>query len=109
MVDLLVERCAGLDVAKREVVACVRTPDPGAGGRRRQAIRTFPTFSAELEALADWLQAEGIAVGRSQVRRILLAERVRWRRTRSWATSTDPDFAPKGRRSSPATPARRRT
>jgi hypothetical protein len=34
-------------------------------------------------------------VGRSQVRRILLAERVRWRRTRSWATSTDPDFAPK--------------
>ena len=60
MVDLLVERCAGLDVAKREVVACVRTPDPGAGGRRRQAIRTFATFSAELEALADWLEAEGV-------------------------------------------------
>ena len=58
--DLLVERCAGLDVAKREVVACVRTPDPGAGGRRRQAIRTFATFSAELAALADWLQAEGV-------------------------------------------------
>jgi hypothetical protein len=34
-------------------------------------------------------------VGRSQVRRILLAEKVRWRRTRSWATSTDPEFAPK--------------
>ena len=60
MVDLLVERCAGLDVAKREVVACVRTPDPGAGGQRRQAIRTFATFSAELEALADWLEAEGV-------------------------------------------------
>jgi hypothetical protein len=58
--DLLVERCAGLDVAKREVVACVRTPDPGAGGQRRQAIRTFATFSAELEALADWLEAEGV-------------------------------------------------
>ena len=64
--DLLVERCAGLDVAKREVVACVRTPDPdpdpdpGAGGRRRQAIRTFATFSADLEALADWLAAEGV-------------------------------------------------
>jgi transposase len=60
--DLLVERCAGLDVAKREVVACVRTPDPGSGGggRRRQAIRTFPTFSADLEALADWLAAEGV-------------------------------------------------
>jgi transposase len=58
--DLLVERCAGLDVAKQEVVACVRTPAPGAGGPRRQAIRTFATFSAELEALADWLQAEGV-------------------------------------------------
>jgi transposase len=62
-----------------------------------------------LVAPAQAAQAEGIAIGRSQVRRILLAERVRWRRTRSWATSTDPDFAPKGRRSSPATPARRRT
>jgi hypothetical protein len=58
--DLLVERCAGLDVAKREVVACVRTPDPGAGGQRRQAIRTFATFSADLEALAGWLAAEGV-------------------------------------------------
>jgi transposase len=61
-----------------------------------------------LDALAQAAQAEGIAVGRRQVRRILLAERVRWRRTRSWATSTDPDFAPKGHRSSPATPPRRR-
>jgi transposase len=62
-----------------------------------------------LDALAQAAQAEGIQVGRSQVRRILLAEQVRWRRTRSWATSTDPDFAPKGRRSSPATPPRHRT
>ena len=54
------------------------------------------------------LAAEGIQVGRSQVRRILISERVRWRRTRSWATSTDPDFAPKERRSSPSTPARPR-
>ena len=61
-----------------------------------------------LDALAQAAQAEGIQVGRSQVRRILLAERVRWRRTRSWATSTDPDFAPNKRRSSPAPPPRRR-
>jgi transposase len=58
-VDLLVERCAGLDVAKREVVACVRTPGGGAGDRRQQ-IRTFPAFSADLAALADWLEAEGV-------------------------------------------------
>ena len=58
--DLLVERCAGLDVSKQEVVACVRTPGLQAGGRRRQEIRTFATFSADLAALADWLEAEGV-------------------------------------------------
>src|SRR6266545_2430976 len=61
-----------------------------------------------LDALAQAAKAEGIQVGRSQVRRILISERVRWRRTRSWTQSTDPDFAPKGRRSSPAIPPRRR-
>jgi transposase len=61
-----------------------------------------------LDALAQAAQAEGIRVGRSQVRRILTSERVRWRRTRSWATSTDPEFVPKEPRSSPATPTRRR-
>ena len=62
-----------------------------------------------LDALAAAAQQQGIQVGRSQVRRILRAEGVRWRRTRSWASSTDPDFAPKGRRSSPSTPPHRRT
>jgi transposase len=57
-VAIIVERCAGLDVGKDEVVACVR--GPGEGGRRRQEIRTFATFTGELEALADWLGAEGV-------------------------------------------------
>jgi transposase len=61
-----------------------------------------------LDTLTEAAQAEGIRVGRSQVRRILISERVRWRRTRSWATSSDPEFVPKGRRSSPAIPTRRR-
>jgi transposase len=61
-----------------------------------------------LDALAQTAQAEGIRVGRSQVRRILISERVRWRPTRSWATSSDPDFVPKERRSSPSTPPRPR-
>jgi len=60
-----------------------------------------------LDTLAQAAQAAGIAVGRSQVRRILLAEKVRWRRTRSWTTSTDPEFAPKGPRSWNSTPPRR--
>jgi len=63
-VELVVERAAGLDVGKDEVVACIRVPDPaGAGrgrGRRRQEVRTYPTFTSSLEALADWLQTEGV-------------------------------------------------
>jgi transposase len=57
-VELLVARCAGLDVAKDEVVACVRTPD-GHGGRTQQ-VRTFQTFTLGLEALAEWLAGEGV-------------------------------------------------
>jgi transposase len=57
-VELLHSRCAGLDVAKDEVVACVRVPD-GHGGRDQQ-VRTFPTFTSGLEALADWLAREEI-------------------------------------------------
>lgn len=61
-----------------------------------------------LDALVAAAAAEGIAVRRSQVRRIFLAEGQRWRGTRSWAESRDADFAPKGRRSSPSTRTRRR-
>ena len=61
-----------------------------------------------LDALAQAAQAEGIRVGRSQVRQILLREGARWRGTRSWTTSTDPDFVPKEPRSSPSTPSRPR-
>jgi transposase len=57
-VELVVARCAGLDVAKDEVVACVRVPD-GRGGRA-QEVRTFPTFTSGLEALAGWLAAEAV-------------------------------------------------
>jgi transposase len=42
----------------------IRVPDPaGVGrgrGRRRQEVRTYPTFTSSLETLADWLQAEGV-------------------------------------------------
>ena len=56
--DLLVQRCAGIDIGKDEVVACVRTPGPD-GGRRKQT-RTFRTFTENLEAMADWFAAEGV-------------------------------------------------
>lgn len=56
-----------------------------------------------LDALARAAQESGIQVKRSQVRRILVREGIPWRRPHSWAESTDPDFAPKGRRSSRST------
>lgn len=56
--ERMLERCAGLDVAKDELVACVRTPDSDGG--RRQEVRTYPTFTSGLEGLADWLEAEGV-------------------------------------------------
>jgi transposase len=62
-----------------------------------------------LDTLAQAARDAGIQIGRSQVRRILLAEKVRWRRTRSWATSTDPESALKGPASWSSTPPRRPT
>ncbi|MGH8984809.1 MAG: IS110 family transposase [Acidimicrobiia bacterium] len=56
--DVIVDRCAALDVHKKTVMACVRTPD-GAGGRS-QELREFRTFSRDLERLREWLVAEGV-------------------------------------------------
>ena len=47
------ERCCGLDVHKKTVVACVlRSHDDGPLER---FIRTFSTMTANLLALSDWL------------------------------------------------------
>jgi transposase len=61
-----------------------------------------------LNALAQAAKATGIQVKRSQIRRIYLREGVRWRHTHSWGSSDDPDFIPKGPRSSATTPSRPR-
>ena len=58
--DVVVARCAGLDVHKDTVVACVRTP--GADGGRDSQTRTFGTFTEDLLALRDWLLAEGVSL-----------------------------------------------
>ena len=47
--ESIIERCCGLDVHKKSVVACVITPEG-------QAVRTFSTMTKELLALADWLK-----------------------------------------------------
>jgi transposase len=56
--DLVLTRCAGLDVHKASVVATVRVP--GDGGRRRIITETFGTMTPDLMALREWLQAYGV-------------------------------------------------
>jgi transposase len=51
-----------------------------------------------LDALTEAAREMGIRVSRSQVRRILLSEGVRWRNIRPWAQSSDPEFVPKDRK-----------
>jgi transposase len=98
------------EAERSRVVALVATEPPGRlvwDGHRMVSPRPEEPAHWSLDTLAAAAQARGIRIGRSQVRRILKAEGVRWRATRSWATSTDPEFAPKGPRSSPATPTHR--
>ena len=52
-IEIVVERCAFLDVHRDTVMACARTPD-GRGGRREE-LREFASTTAELLALSDWL------------------------------------------------------
>jgi transposase len=53
--QVLVERIAGIDIGKASLTCCVRIPDPGRAGRRKQTVRTYTTMSAQLWRLADWL------------------------------------------------------
>ncbi len=56
--QVVYERCCGLDIHKQTVVACAVVP--GAHGQPHKEIRTFRTMTADLLELADWLTAQGI-------------------------------------------------
>jgi len=56
--DVLIPRCAGLDVHKKTVVACLRRVGPD--GVAVEETRTFSTMTDDLLVLADWLTAEGV-------------------------------------------------
>ena len=58
--ERIIERCAGLDVHKASVTACVRVP--GEAGERHQESRTFRTTTAGLLTLRDWLASFAVAV-----------------------------------------------
>ena len=56
--DTMYRCCAGLDVHKETVAACVRRVDTA--GRIDKEIRTFGTTTGELVKLLDWLVARGV-------------------------------------------------
>lgn len=57
--DVMVERCAGIDVGKAEVLVCVRTPGARRGTRHSE-VRRFGTTTGALLTLADWLCQEQV-------------------------------------------------
>ena len=60
--ELLHERCAGLDIGKKDLTACVRSPSPSGKRSRRQEIRTFATTTNALVELREWLVAEKVTL-----------------------------------------------
>ena len=55
--ELVYQCCAGLDVHKKSVAACIRMQQ---GEQTRIETALFGTFTADLERLRDWLQQYGV-------------------------------------------------
>ena len=98
---------------RSQIIALAKGSPPGAIVRESDGTLgmvdadapTHWTLDALVAAAHEW----GIQIERSQIRRILLRGKVRWRSTHSWGNSTDPDFVPKGQRLSRSIPRRPRT
>jgi transposase len=54
-----------------------------------------PTCHWTLDRLTEELHKDGVPIKRSQIRRVLKAEHVKWQKPRSWLESDDPQFAEK--------------
>src|SRR5215470_2840573 len=74
------------EAERSRIIALAKGPPPGAIVRQSEGT------------LVTAAHGRGIRIERSQVRRILRREEVRWRSTHSWADSSDPELAPKERR-----------
>jgi transposase len=57
MMEVIVSRGSGLDVHQSLIVACLMTGAPGQ--KVHKQIRSFTAMKRDLEALRDWLKAEG--------------------------------------------------
>lgn len=73
-----------------QVVAKARSlpPKPAEG-------EVAPTCHWTLDRLQAELAQDGLAIKRSQIRRILLREHLAWQKPRTWLESPDPAFAAK--------------
>ena len=56
--DVLYERCCGLDIHKKLVVACLITPGPKRVPSKE--VRSFGTMTHDLLAMGDWLRDQGV-------------------------------------------------
>ena len=56
--QVIYERCAGIDVHKRTVVVCVLVTAPD--GSVQREVQTFGTMTADRLALSDWLEARAV-------------------------------------------------
>jgi len=50
-VQILYERCCGLDIHKKSITACVITPEG-------KELRTFGTMTDDIIDLADWIESK---------------------------------------------------
>jgi transposase len=57
-----VERVAALDIGKATLTVCIRVPDEGKPGARRQEVRTYATLTPALLELRDWLICQGVTL-----------------------------------------------
>jgi transposase len=59
VVQVLYERCAGIDVHKDQVTVAVRLPGGGPGGREA-TVRKFAAFYGVLREMTRWLSGQGV-------------------------------------------------
>jgi transposase len=57
--QVLYQRCAGIDVHKDQVTVAVRLPGSGPGGRETQ-VRKFAAFYGVLREMTSWLVSRGV-------------------------------------------------
>lgn len=75
---------------RSEVIGKARSVPP-----KPEGAEVPPTCHWTLDRLEEELNKGGLPIKRSQIRRILKAEHIKWQKPRSWLESDDPEFAEK--------------